>query len=86
MHSHTSADDPDKAFDYIYIAPPQYKDLWQKALQAVDSHPDWLTEDAWVIVQIDPIEYQELDLQHLYKFDQRQYGSTLLVFYQVLER
>ena len=76
---------PDKAFDYIYIAPPQYKDLWQKALQTVDSHPDWLTEDAWVIVQIDPIEYKELDLQNLYKFDQRQYGSTLLVFYQVLE-
>ena len=76
----------DRVFDYIYIAPPQYKDLWQKALQSVDSHPNWLAKDAWVIVQIDPVEYQKLDLQNLHEFDQRQYGSTLLVFYTVPER
>ncbi len=77
---------PDRAFDYIYVAPPQYKELWQKAIQSVDSHPNWLAEDTWVIVQIDPLEYQKMDLKCLHEFDQRQYGSTLLVFYEVPEK
>src|SRR5512139_472558 len=29
---------PDRSFDYAYIAPPQYKDLWRKALLDFDSH------------------------------------------------
>jgi len=45
-------------------------------------HPDWLASDAWVIVQIHPVEYQEIQLDHLIEFDQRRYGSTLLVFYE----
>jgi hypothetical protein len=48
--------------------------------------PDWLSDDAWVIVQIHPIEYEaiglELQIQNLVEFDQRRYGSTLLVFYE----
>jgi 16S rRNA (guanine(966)-N(2))-methyltransferase RsmD len=72
---------PDRLFDYIYIAPPQYKDLWIQTLQAIDTHPAWLTEGAWVIVQIDPREYKTQTLQHLDEFDQRRYGNTLLVFY-----
>ena len=71
----------DRTFDYVYIAPPQYKEIWKKALQRVDAHPDWLSEDAWVIVQIDPLEYADLPLENLEAFDQRRYGSTLLVFY-----
>jgi 16S rRNA (guanine966-N2)-methyltransferase len=74
---------PDRAFDYIYIAPPQYKDLWKQALQGLDSSPGWLKEDTWVIVQIDPLEYSEQSLEHLVEFDQRKYGNTLLVFYEV---
>ncbi|HLF88496.1 MAG TPA: 16S rRNA (guanine(966)-N(2))-methyltransferase RsmD [Anaerolineales bacterium] len=74
---------PDKLFDYIYIAPPQYKNLWLHALEALDTHPAWLTEDGWVIVQIDPREYIEKTLQNLIEFDQRRYGNTLLVFYKV---
>jgi len=73
----------DRAFDYVFIAPPQYKEMWAKALLNLDAHPNWLSEDAWVIVQIHPVEYQVLDLSHLVEFDQRKYGSTLLVFYQV---
>lgn len=45
----------DDQFDYIYIAPPQYKQIWQQALQSIDQHPDWLAEAAWVIVQIHPL-------------------------------
>jgi len=73
---------PDKAFHYIFIAPPQYKDLWLRAISIVDENPGWLTPDAWVIVQIDPVEYKEISPAHLVEFDQRRYGSTLLVFYE----
>jgi len=73
---------PDRTFDYIYIAPPQYKDMWTKALALVDQNPNWLNDDAWVIVQIDPREAQEQTLTHLEKFDERKYGSTLLIFYE----
>ncbi len=72
----------DRAFDYVFIAPPQYKELWKRAILALDSHADWLAENAWVIVQIHPVEYQALELQHLEEFDQRHYGSVLFVFYE----
>ncbi len=73
----------DRAFDYIYIAPPQYKEMWSKALLALDANPAWLNlEGAWVIAQIHPREYNPLVLQSLEEFDQRKYGSTLLVFYE----
>lgn len=73
----------DRRFEYVYVAPPQYKDIWKKAMLALDAHPDWLSEDAWVIVQIHPVEYEPLQLQNLVEFDQRKYGSTLVVFYEV---
>lgn len=75
---------PDRQFDYVYIAPPQYKKLWKRALLALDAHPDWLSEDGWVIVQIHPLEFEPLDLRKLSEFDRRKYGSTLLVFYERL--
>lgn len=74
---------PDKAFEYIYIAPPQYKQMWIDALRELDQNPGWMTEDAWVIVQIHPVEFEEgLVFKHFLEFEQRQYGSTLLVFYE----
>lgn len=73
---------PDRAFDYVYIAPPQYKGLWKRSLQALDRNPGWLMEDAWVIIQIHPKELEETPLQTLQEFDRRRYGSTLLIFYE----
>jgi 16S rRNA (guanine966-N2)-methyltransferase len=73
---------PDRTFDYVYIAPPQYKGLWKRALLALDSNPGWLAEDGWVVVQIHPAEYEPLELKNLEEFDQRRYGSTLVAFYQ----
>ena len=77
---------PDRAFDYIYIAPPQYKELWVRALHDLDANPAWIKADTWVIVQIDPVEYQPQTLHHLSEFHQRKYGSTLLVFYEAIIR
>jgi 16S rRNA G966 N2-methylase RsmD len=77
---------PKVAFDYVYIAPPQYKGLWKKALKKIDEQIKLISEDAWVIVQIHPVEYEpigeELPVQNMIEFDQRHYGSTVLVFYR----
>ncbi len=76
---------PDYAFDYIYIAPPQYKEMWLRAIKLVDENPDWLSDESWVVVQIHPREFwehEEIELKNLVKFDERKYGSTLLVFYE----
>ena len=75
---------PDRKFEYIYIAPPQYKDMWSKALELLDENIDWLADDGWVIVQIAPREYRTSTplLNNIEEFEQRKYGSTLLVFYQ----
>lgn len=68
-------------FDYIYVAPPQYEELWVKTLRMLDERPGWLADDGWVIVQIDPLEYEEQALKHLVLFDQRSYGGVMLCFY-----
>lgn len=73
---------PDRQFDYIFIAPPQYKEMWLKALQILNENHGWIDPSGWVIVQIDPVEYQSVNLSHLVEFDQRRYGSTLLIFYE----
>jgi 16S rRNA (guanine966-N2)-methyltransferase len=77
---------PDRQFQNVYIAPPQYKEIWEKAVLALDKNPAWLTEDAWVMAQIHPLEYKDLELQSLVKIDERKYGSTLLVFYEKKEK
>ena len=69
-------------FEVIYIAPPQYQNLWQKALQMIDRRPTLLTSDGIVVVQIDPREFEEVTLQTLALYDQRKYGNTMLCFYE----
>ncbi len=76
------ASPPDRQFDYVYIAPPQYQEMWSKALLALDANPGWLSEGAWVIVQIHPREEHTIDLQNLERFEERKYGNTLLIFYE----
>jgi 16S rRNA (guanine966-N2)-methyltransferase len=73
---------PDRRFEYIYIAPPQYQEMWAKALELVDDNMGWLADDGWLIAQIDPKEYQVLQLENIEEFEQRRYGTTLLVFYE----
>ncbi len=71
----------DRRFEYIYIAPPQYQEMWSKALKLADENIGWLTDDGTVIVQIDPTEYEEIGLKNLEESEQRKYGSTLIIFY-----
>ena len=73
---------PEEAYDFIYIAPPQYKGLWRKALEAVDENTAWVADDGIVIVQIDPSEKETVTLQHLRPYDERRYGNTMLWFFE----
>jgi len=72
---------PDRQFEFIYIAPPQYYEMWVKALKLLDENIHWLTTNGTVIAQIDPTEYQEIGLKNLEETEQRKYGSTLVIFY-----
>ena len=72
---------PAQPFDYIYIAPPQYKNLWLDTLQLLDNQPSWATPTATIIVQIDPTEQREVSLKHFRPYDERKYGKTLLWFF-----
>jgi 16S rRNA (guanine966-N2)-methyltransferase len=80
-----------KTFDLIYIAPPQYKNLWVEALRLIPGRLaganagaaefDEQIEPGLAIAQIDPKEYQAVDLGRIRELRQKRYGNTLLVFY-----
>lgn len=69
-------------FDYVFIAPPQYFGLWSKMVHQIDKKLDFINPNAWIIVQIDPKEFEPLELSNLEEFDTRNYGSTRLIFYK----
>lgn len=68
-------------FDIIYIAPPQYRGLWLRALSMIDARSALLTADGQAIVQIYPKEWADPDLSSLTLLDRRRYGSTALCFF-----
>jgi 16S rRNA (guanine(966)-N(2))-methyltransferase RsmD len=75
----------DRCFDVIYIAPPQYKELWIRAVMKIDRAPGMIgDENGMIIVQIDPQEYEELELANFVLFDKRRYGRTMLCFYELV--
>ncbi len=73
---------PPRPYDYLYIAPPQYKSLWLDTLKTLDQQAAWRSFEPLVIVQIDPKEYQDYPFQYLEKVDERKYGNTLLCFFE----
>jgi 16S rRNA (guanine(966)-N(2))-methyltransferase RsmD len=73
---------PDRAYNFVYIAPPQYKTMWVQALTALDKNTAWLHADGQAIVQIDPTEDTAVTLDHLTLEDQRRYGNTALLFFR----
>lgn len=79
------AQSPPEDYDFIYIAPPQYKKLWLKTLEVLDQNPAWISDTTRVIVQIDPHEQEAVSLTHLQARDERRYGRTLLWFFDKKE-
>jgi 16S rRNA (guanine966-N2)-methyltransferase len=71
-----------EAFEYIYVAPPQFKGMWKSVLLALDENPAHLQPDGVVVVQIDPSEREEVALKVLRQYDERLYGRTLLLFFE----
>ncbi|MBK8986060.1 MAG: 16S rRNA (guanine(966)-N(2))-methyltransferase RsmD [Chloroflexi bacterium] len=72
-------------YDLIYVAPPQYLGLWLEVLALLDERPStFLSSDGLVVVQIDPKEYKELSLHNLALADQRVYGNTQLLFFELV--
>ena len=72
-----------RPYHLVYIAPPQYKQLWVQAITIVDNNPTaLLTERGVVVVQIDPKEYEVLPLQNLSLYEERRYGNTMFCFYE----
>ena len=69
-------------FDTIFMAPPQYQELWSKTLQLIDGCPQWLTPGGMTIVQIDPNEHCQLNLSNLILHDTRRYSNVMLCFYK----
>ncbi|HEX9037283.1 MAG TPA: 16S rRNA (guanine(966)-N(2))-methyltransferase RsmD [Ktedonobacterales bacterium] len=76
-----------RIYDLVYVAPPQYKGMAAQALSILDREP--LTEPGGlVITQTHPREradFEELALTRLRRYDERVYGSTLLLFYEHIE-
>jgi 16S rRNA (guanine(966)-N(2))-methyltransferase RsmD len=71
-----------QAYDFVYIAPPQYKELWSRTLAVLDKTPDWVAAGGGTaIVQIHPREARELELGHFTLEQVRRYGSVELRFY-----
>jgi 16S rRNA (guanine(966)-N(2))-methyltransferase RsmD len=70
----------DPQFDLVYVAPPQYKGLWERAIDIIDQNPRILSDNGQVIIQINPLEWVEKTYTNLRVFDSRKYGDTLLVF------
>jgi hypothetical protein len=67
----------DRAFDYIlHCSTPVQGTVEAGAYWDVDRNPAWLSEDAWVIVQIHPREFEPVELRNLEEFEQRTYGSN----------
>src|SRR5437867_1056043 len=47
-----------EVYDLIYVAPPQYRDLWSKTLRAL-AEQELLAVDGEIVVQLHPKEYHE---------------------------
>lgn len=69
-------------YDLVYVAPPQYKNMWLTALSLLDDKPEWVKPDGVIVIQIDPEERQNVALKHFTAYDERVYGSTLLWFFE----
>jgi len=68
--------------EIIYIAPPQYLNLWAETLAILDQNPAHIAPDGLIIVQIDPTEKGAISLTNLRETQERRYGNTLLWFFE----
>lgn len=78
------AHDRRRQFDIVYVAPPQYQQMAARALEQLDRAP-LSPPGGLVVVQIHPRERPDIAavaLTRLRLYDERTYGSTLLMFFE----
>jgi 16S rRNA (guanine966-N2)-methyltransferase len=68
-------------FDVIFVAPPQWRGLWTRAVELLDQRPGWLAPDGVAVVQHDPSESTGVPLQHLRLSSERTYGRVRFTFF-----
>jgi len=73
--------EPPHPFDVVFVAPPQWRGLWPRAVTLLDREPGWLAGGALVVAQHDPSESVPLDLAHLELADERSYGRVRFTFF-----
>jgi 16S rRNA (guanine966-N2)-methyltransferase len=78
---HFLLDEP-QPFDIVFVAPPQWLGLWERAVTAIDQRPDWVAESGIVVTQHDPKENVEIATSNLTKYSTRTYGNVQFVFYE----
>ena len=73
--------EPPVPFDVVFVAPPQWRGLWPRAVALLDREPGWLAGGAVVVAQHDPSESVPLDLAHLELTDERTYARVRFTFF-----
>jgi 16S rRNA (guanine966-N2)-methyltransferase len=69
-------------YELIFIAPPQWQGLWQRAVTLLDGEPGWLAGGAVLVAQHDPAESTPLDLNRLEMTDERTYARVRFTFFE----
>jgi 16S rRNA G966 N2-methylase RsmD len=65
----------------IFVAPPQWRGLWPRAVALLDREPGWLADGAIVVAQHDPSESVPLDLANLVLSSERSYARVRFTFF-----
>jgi 16S rRNA (guanine(966)-N(2))-methyltransferase RsmD len=68
-------------FDVIFVAPPQWRGLWQRAVTVLDQHPGWLAAGGLVVAQHDPAEAPGPVPRVLRPAGERTYGRVRFSFF-----
>jgi 16S rRNA (guanine966-N2)-methyltransferase len=75
----------DDCFDIIFLDPPQFKGLWNKALYAVAEKPSIVSTNGSIIVKFDPSEKQTVSLTDFVLVDERKYGKSMIQHFKKIK-
>jgi len=67
--------------DIVFVAPPQWRELWDRAVLDIDARPEWIAPGGLVVVQCDPKEIHDIPLVNLERQAVRKYGGVAFVFH-----
>lgn len=73
-----------QVFDIIFVAPPQWRNMCQQAMESLLKQLHLLAPDGIIITQHDPTENVVVDSQALIEYDKRVYGGVQFNFYKRL--